>query len=149
LDNAEEFPKVKRSVERFQVLYENVTGLKVPRRGGGGSETIECMSKVDTMESAKVYFEALTNVVRQVAQKYEREGLNFADPAVAQKFQMEFSSCANDVGEEALKKKGATLDSFQASIMKHQDDPAVGRLLESLKNKQMEVMSEYVGKDMM
>lgn len=149
LDNAEEFPKVKRAVERFQVLYENVTGVKVPRRGAANIEAIKSMSKADTMESATVYFEALTSVVRVVAQKFEREGMSMTNPAVAQKFQMEFAACANDAGEDALKKKGVTLDCFKASIEKHQEDPDVGRLLDHLKNKQMEVMGEYIGQGMM
>jgi len=144
LDNAEQFPKVKRAVERFQVLYENVTGVKVPKRNGANSEIIKCMSKAETMDSATVYFEALTNVVREVAQKFEREGLSLKNPAVAQQFQMEFGACANDAGEDALKKSGVTLDGFKASIEKHQEDPDVGRLLEHLKNKQVEVMSEYI-----
>lgn len=149
LDNAEEFPKVKRAVERFQVLYENVTGEKVPRRGAGNSEAIKCMSKAETMESATVYFEALTNVARVVGQKFEKEGMSMTNPAVAQKFQMEFAACANDAGEDALKKKGVTLDSFKASIEKHQEDPDVGMLLEHLKNKQVEVISEFIGQGMM
>jgi len=81
--------------------------------------------------------------MRAVAQKFEKEGLNMKDPSVAQKLQMEFAASANDIGEAALKEKGVTLDSFKASIEKHQEDPDVGRLLEHLKMKQMQEMSAF------
>lgn len=142
LDKEEDYPKVKRAVERLQVLYENVTGEKVVSRGGP-SEPIEALSKVKTMESATVYFDALTGAMRGVAQKFEKDGLNMGDPAVVQKLQMEFAACANDIGEAALKERGVSLSSFKASIEKHQEDPEVGRLLEHLKMKQMQEMSAF------
>eukprot|EP00555_Chaetoceros_dichaeta_P002017 CAMPEP_0198249736 /NCGR_PEP_ID=MMETSP1447-20131203/1156_1 /TAXON_ID=420782 /ORGANISM="Chaetoceros dichaeta, Strain CCMP1751" /LENGTH=276 /DNA_ID=CAMNT_0043934429 /DNA_START=28 /DNA_END=858 /DNA_ORIENTATION=+ len=141
LENEEEYPKVKRAVERLQVLYENVTGVKVA--SCGPNKPIEALSKEKTMDSATVYFDALTGAMRAVAQKFEKEGLNMKDPAVAQKLQMEFAAVANDIGEAALKDRGVTLDSFKASIEKHQEDPEVGKLLEHLKMKQMQEMSAF------
>ena len=99
----------KKSVKRFQVLYESVTGVSVPRRGQG---PIEVLSKVETIEAVTVYFEALTNMVRVIARKVENEGLVLTNPAAAQKFQMEFEASANNAGMETLKGKGVSLEEF-------------------------------------
>ena len=96
-------------MKRFQVLYESLTGVSVPRRGQG---PIEVLSKVETIEAVTVYFEALTNMVRVIARKVENEGLVLTNPAAAQKFQMEFEASANNAGMETLKGKGVSLEEF-------------------------------------
>jgi len=144
LKNEDEYPKVKRSVERFQKLYENVSGAKVVGRQPGNNgklqdnEEIKCLTKEKLIESATIYFDALTSAMRTVALSYKNEGKNLRDPSVAQSLQMKFGAVANDAGEAALQELGVTLDCFKASIEKHQENPDVGRVLVMLQMKQQQ-----------
>ena len=143
LEMEEDHPKVKKSVERFQKLYEQISGEKVvgqrPGQGPVTSSAIEItLSKEKVLETATVYFDALTQSMASIVRSFKDEGKDLRDPAIAQQLQMQFAQRANDAGESALEKLGVTLDSFKAAIDKYSSDPEVGRSLAMLQMKQQQ-----------
>jgi len=146
MEKEEENPKVKKSVERFQKLWENVSGENVVGKRKGVSkeenveEAIEVLSASKTVEVAEIYFDTLTNAMRDLVQGFKKEGKDLRDPAVAQQLQMEFSSMANDQGEEALKELGITQMQFQKSIEANASHPQVGRALAMMQMKQQQAL---------
>jgi len=134
---------VKSAVERFQKLYENVTGERVVGKRPGGKELkkedegpTEILSAEKLMDVAEEYFDAISEAMKGVVKEFE--GKDLKHPAVAQELQMKFASVANDAGENSLKKKNITLNSFRASIEAHSANPAVGRKLAMLQMKQQQ-----------
>ena len=145
LDKENEYPKVKKSVERFQKLWENVSGENVVGKRKGGvqkeEEVVEILPAAKTIEVAEVYFDALTTTMGDLAAKFKEDGKDLRDPQVAQQLQMEFSSLANDKGEEALKELGISQLQFQKSIEANASDPQVGRALAMLQMKQQQALA--------
>ena len=145
LDKENEYPKVKKSVERFQKLWENVSGENVVGKRKGGvqkeEEVVEILPAEKTIEVAEVYFDALTTTMGDLAAKFKEDGKDLRDPQVAQQLQMEFSSLANDKGEEALKELGISQLQFQKSIEANASDPQVGRALAMLQMKQQQALA--------
>ncbi|KAL3911271.1 MAG: hypothetical protein SGILL_007345 [Bacillariaceae sp.] len=145
LDSESDYPKVKKSVERFQKLWENVSGENVVGRRPGGSksgqieeEKYELLSAEKTIEAAEVYFNSMGDAMAELVTSFKKEGKNFRDPAVAQELQMAFAGEANDKGEEALKGMGVSLSQFQKSIEANASNPMVGRSLGMLQMKQQQ-----------
>jgi len=150
LKEGDKYPKVKKAVERFQKLYENVSGVSVVglrpdgtrdlpvARAVTGVNSDAILSKETLQTVAKVYFDALTDTMRTIVSKIKAQGLSLSDPAVAQQLQMQFAMVANDAGEESLKMEGVSLDAFRKSIEAHRDDPEVGRTLAMLQMKQQQ-----------
>lgn len=144
MEKEEEYPKVKKAVERFQKLYEQVTGEKVVGQKPGQTKPVESsaitvtLSKEKVLDAATVYFDALTQSMSSIVKSFKDEGKNLRDPAIAQQLQMQFAQRANDAGESALEKLGVTLDVFKAAIDKHSSDPEVGRALAMLQMKQQQ-----------
>jgi len=144
LEKESEYPKVKKSVERFQKLWENVSGESVVGKRKGvvapKEEVVELLSGTKTVEVAEVYFAALTSAMGDLVQEYKKEGKDLRNPTVAQQLQMDFSSLANDKGEEALKEMGITQMQFQKSIEANASDPQVGRSLAMMQMKQQQAL---------
>jgi len=148
LEKEEEYPKVKKSVERFQKLWENVSGENVVGKRKGDSKekkeeqdvVIEVLSAQKTVEVAEIYFDTLTKAMGDLVQGFKKEGKNLRDPAVAQQLQMDFSSVANDKGEEALKELGISQMQFQKSIEANASHPQVGRSLAMMQMKQQQAL---------
>jgi hypothetical protein len=146
LEKEEEYPKVKKSVERFQKLWENVSGEKVVGKRKGAKEedkveeAIEVLSPTRTIEVAEIYFDTLTSAMGDLVEGFKKEGKNLRNPTVAQQLQMEFSSVANDKGEEALKELGVSQMQFQKSIEANASNPSVGRSLAMLQMKQQQAL---------
>ena len=153
LGEPEKYPKAKKAVERFQKLYENVTGEKVVGRrpggeGGGGDDDKEAARAIEAavadvseeklLRAAEIYFDALTAAMSAIVKRLKDEGKDLRNPSVAQQLQMEFAGSANEAGEAALEKEGITLDTFRAAIEKHSSSPAVGRTLTMLQMKQQQ-----------
>jgi hypothetical protein len=142
----EEHPKVKKSVERFQRLWENVSGEAVvgirPGKEGEskGGEPVELLSAEKTVEAAEIYFDALTNAMGGLVQGFKSQGKDLRDTAVAQELHMQFASVANDKGEDALKAMGITLAQFQKSIEANASNPTVGRSLAMMQMKQQQTL---------
>jgi hypothetical protein len=146
LDKEEEHPKVKKSVERFQKLWENVSGENVVgKRPGGKSRQIEeekyeLLSAAKTIEAAGVYFDALNKAMTDLVQTVKKEGKDLRDPAVAQQLQMDMAGEANEKGEEALNGIGISLTQFQKSIEANASNPEVGRSLGMMQMKQQQTL---------
>jgi hypothetical protein len=146
LEKEEENEKVKKAVERFQKLWENVSGESVvgKRPGQLGDmnemEPTELLDAQSTVEVAEVYFDALTNAMGELVQTLKKEGKNLRDPSIAQELQMQFATVANEKGEEALKSMGVTQAQFQKSIEENASNPAVGRSLAMLQMKQQQTL---------
>ena len=90
LEKEEEYPKVKKAVERFQKLWENVSGESVVgKRPGQAGETkeaepVETLTAAKTVEAAEVYFDALTSAMGELVKGFKEEGKNLRDGSVAQ-----------------------------------------------------------------
>mmetsp|Transcript_10930 Transcript_10930/g.15322 ORF Transcript_10930/g.15322 Transcript_10930/m.15322 type:complete len:289 (+) Transcript_10930:64-930(+) len=148
LGEEEKYPKVKRTVERFQKLYENVSGESVvgkrpgqePDNGAAeGGATEELLSEEKLIEAAELYFGSLTKHMSEIVHQFNAQGKNIHDRPVAQELHMKFASGANDAGEEALKEHcGISLKTFQASIESHAQKPNVARALTMLQMKQQQ-----------
>lgn len=144
LDSPDKYPKAKMAIERFQKLWENVSGESVVgKRPGKAVEeidvgTIEILEPERLIEVAEIYFDALTGAMRSVVDKYKAEGRDMNSPGVAQQLQMEFSTVADEDGNEALKKLGLSKQQFQKSIEAHATKPQIGRALQMLQMKQQQ-----------
>lgn len=150
LDQPEKYPQAKKSVERFQKLWENVSGEsvvgKIPGKAMLETKSIGILAPERLVEVAEIYFDALTNAMRALVTKYKDEGKDLKSPAVAQQLQLEFSSVAQDAGSDSLKEQGCTLEQFQKSIEAHAQRPEIGRVLSMLQMKQQqELMSMGIG----
>eukprot|EP00529_Nitzschia_sp_RCC80_P030902 CAMPEP_0113481432 /NCGR_PEP_ID=MMETSP0014_2-20120614/22406_1 /TAXON_ID=2857 /ORGANISM="Nitzschia sp." /LENGTH=290 /DNA_ID=CAMNT_0000374929 /DNA_START=60 /DNA_END=932 /DNA_ORIENTATION=- /assembly_acc=CAM_ASM_000159 len=145
LEKEEEFPQVKKSFERFQKLWENISGERVvgKRPGGVGAmedEDFEILSAAKTIEAAEVYFDALTKAMGELVQQFKADGKDLRAPMVGQELQMEFSSVADDAGGDALGAINVSRAQFQKSIEANAQDPQVGRSLAMLQMKQQQAM---------
>jgi hypothetical protein len=143
MEKEEEFPKVKKAVERFQKLWENVSGEAVVGMRPGKApvvETIEILSPPTTVEAAEIYFDALTMAMKGLVEKFKEEGQDLNSPPVAQELHVKFASVANEAGEDALKAFGCTQVQFQKSIEANASNPMVGRSLAMLQMKQQQAL---------
>ena len=149
LEEEDQHPQVVKAIERFQKLYENVSGEKVVGRRPGKEfveEPVEVMDAEETIEAANVFFGALTSHMKELVESYKAEGKDLQDPAVARELNAQYSATGNDAGEDALKERGISFTSFQASIEKNATNPTVARALQMLQIKQQrEIMSMGIG----
>ena len=147
LSDPEKYPKVKTSVERFQRLWEGVSGEsvvgKIPGNGTGGEtkEDFEILSAEKTIEAAELYFFSLTNAMSELVESFKTQGKDLSQPSNAQDLHMQFAGVANEKGEEALKSIGVTTEQFQKSIEANAQDPNVGRSLAMLQMKQQRTLA--------
>lgn len=146
MEDGEKYPKVKRAVERFQALYESVSGVECkgwhPKKGndassGGGGDRKE-LSADELVEAATLYFDKITETMVEMANTYKSQGKDLKDPQVAQQYQMEASTDANEVAEKALEAKGINMSDFRKAIDKHSRVPSVGQTLGMLQLKQQQ-----------
>jgi hypothetical protein len=144
IQKGNEHPKVKKTVERFQKLWENVSGENVVGWSPGQEmkmpEEFEILSAAKLIEAAEIYFGALTSAMADLVQTFKAQGKDLRETAVAQELHLQFSAVANDKGEEALKGLGISLSQFQKSIEVNAQDPAVGRALAMLQMQQQQAM---------
>jgi hypothetical protein len=142
LEQEAEHPKIKKAVERFQQLWENVSGESVvgKRPGKVSEETEDILDPDKLIEAAEIYFSALTACMGELVEKYKAEGKDMQSPEVAQQMQMDFSSSAQDAGSEALEKQGITHRQFQKSVEAHASKLQVGRALQQLQMKQQQAL---------
>ena len=149
MEEAEKYPKVKRAVERFQKLYESISGEDVvgwtPSKGKSSSNTSEGgaekkeLSAEELIKAATMYFETLTEKMVEMAKEYKAAGKDLKDPQVSQNYQLEASSEANDAAEERLKNEmGIVMSDFRAAVDRHSRVPAVGQTLGMLQIKQQQ-----------
>lgn len=154
LAEPEKYPKAKKAVQRFQMLWENVSGEQVTNTFTASSKDSSALSnstasknsltKEELLKACKIYFETLTDAMRDIVQSLKDKGANLSDPMVLNQMQMEFASVANDKGEEELRiQVGVTLDVFRSSIEKYGEDPDVTRTLAFLQMKQQQDMASF------
>eukprot|EP00573_Skeletonema_grethae_P006907 CAMPEP_0201709456 /NCGR_PEP_ID=MMETSP0578-20130828/58113_1 /ASSEMBLY_ACC=CAM_ASM_000663 /TAXON_ID=267565 /ORGANISM="Skeletonema grethea, Strain CCMP 1804" /LENGTH=285 /DNA_ID=CAMNT_0048198429 /DNA_START=31 /DNA_END=888 /DNA_ORIENTATION=+ len=145
MEEPDKYPKVKRVVERFQKLYESMSGEDVvgwtPSKGknttGGGAK--KELSAEELIKAATLYFETLTEKMVDIAKEYKAAEKDLKDPKVSQQYQMEASSDANDAAEEKLKSEmDIVMSDFRAAVDKHSRVPAVGQTLGMLQIKQQQ-----------
>jgi len=157
LAEPEKYPKAKKAVQRFQMLWENVSGEQVTNTltasssskdssalSNSTSSKKESLTKEELIKACKIYFDALTNAMRDIVESLKDKGANLSDPMVLNQMQMEFASVANDKGEEELREQvGVTLDVFRSSIEKYGEDPEVARTLAFLQMKQQQDLASF------
>jgi len=136
--------KAHKAVERFQKLYERISGETVASPAGtvetNGVITAEAplLSQQKLLTTAQVYFDALTASMAAVVQTYKDKGANLFDPVVAQQLQLQFGKEANESGEKVLANMGVTQETFRRSIEKYANNPEVARALAMLQMKQQQ-----------
>ncbi|KAL3806067.1 hypothetical protein ACHAXA_011709 [Cyclostephanos tholiformis] len=155
MERPEQYPKVKRAVERFQKLYESISGEDVvgwtprsDRTGGGGSDEVgypssavarKDLTPVELMTAATLYFDAITKSMIELSDAWKAAGRDFKDPGVVTQFQLEASTDANEAGEEKLESEmGITMSDFRSAIDRHSRIPSVGQTLGMLQMKQQQ-----------
>ena len=140
LADPETYPKVKRSVERVQKLYENVSGESVTSDSTGSelNRNRGVVTQEKLLQAASKYFDALTDAMREIVATFKAQGMSLNDMAIAQQIHMQFAAVANDVGEDALSKLDMNLDDFRSAIEKYSANPEVGRTLTMLQMKQQQ-----------
>lgn len=153
MERPEEYPKVKRAVERFQKLYESISGEDVvgwtprsDRAGGAGSDDAPSsavarkdLTPVELMTAAALYFDAITKCMIELSNSWKAAGRDFKDPDVVTQFQLEASTDANEAGEGKLESEmGITMSDFRSAIDRHSRIPSVGQTLGMLQMKQQQ-----------
>ena len=144
----EENPKVKRAVERFQSLYESVSGVDCkgwyPGKGedgksdASGGRIKKELTAEELIEAADLYFDKITETMVEIANTYKSQGKDLKDAKTSQEYQMEASTEANEVAEKALEEKGISMSDFRSGIDKHSRTPSVGQTLGMLQLKQQQ-----------
>lgn len=151
LQNPAEYPKVKRAVERFQKLYDSMSGEETvgwtpngPGKDGAGDKaavTKKDLSVEELMSAAAVYFETITEKMIEMSKEWRESGKDLKDPRVGKQFQLEASTDANEAAEEKLEKElGITMSAFRSAIDKHSRIPAVGQTMGMLQMQQQQVL---------
>lgn len=152
LEDAEKYPKVKRAVERFQGLYESISGEEVKGWHPNKKEKSDNMAVLkkeltpeELVEAASLYFDTITEKMVEMARSYKDQGKDLKNPSVSQQYQMEASTDANEAAEKALELSGVSMSDFRSAIDKHSRIPSVGQTLGMLQLKQQqELMSAGV-----
>lgn len=148
MEEPEQYPKVKRAVERFQKLYESISGEDVvgwhPKSkksgaaGGGNDVAKKELSPEELVKAATLFFETITEKMLEMAQAYKEEGKDLSNPQFAQQYHMEAASDANEVAEAKLKESGVTMSEFRSAIDKHSRIPSIGQAIGMLQMKQQQ-----------
>lgn len=153
MDSPDEYPKVKRAVERFQKLYDSISGDETfgwtPNKAKHGSDNMgtsvvvkKDLSPDELMRAATIYFDAITEEMIQLAQSWQASGKDLKDPQVAKQFQLEACTDANEVGEARMENEmGVRMADFRSAIDKHNRIPAVGQTLGMLQMKQQQQLA--------
>ncbi|KAL9180199.1 hypothetical protein ACHAXT_008169 [Thalassiosira profunda] len=147
LQSPDEHPKVKRAVERFQKLYDSISGEetcgwtpgKATNKTDANAVAKKELSAEELMKAATIYFDAITEKMVEMAEQWKEEGKDLKDPSVAKQFQMEASTDANEAGEEKLKSEmDVSMPDFRSAVDTHSRRPDVGQTLGMLQMKQQQ-----------
>jgi hypothetical protein len=144
-------PAVIKAVERFQKLWENATGDAVTGWIPGQTSKTDPSNMVpvrpeEIIEAAEIYFNALTDCMKQLVAEYQRNGKDLKNPMIQQELNMEFSMKISDVGEDALRHHmNMSLSQFEYHIKAHSGNPTVGQALGMLQIKQQQDLMSLVG----
>lgn len=149
MESPDEYPKVKRAVERFQKLYDSISGDVscgwTPNKAKNSKDKATAvvakrdLSPGELMEAATFYFEEITKVMIELSNSWRQSGKDLKDPQVARQFQLEASTDANEAGEEKMMNEmGIGMSDFRSAVDKHSSNPAVGQTLGMLQMKQQQ-----------
>ena len=146
MESAEDYPKVKRAVERFQKLYDSISGEdtvgwtpNTAKSGDSSAAAKKELSADELIKAANVYFDTITEKMLDLAKSWKASGKDLTNPTTAKEFLMEAATEANDAAEEKLEKDmEINMPSFRAAIDKHGSNPAVGQTLGMLQMKQQQ-----------
>lgn len=145
MGKAEEYPKVKRAVERFQKLFESISGEDVVgwtptgRAKDGAEVATKDLSPEELLAAATIYFEAITASMLGISRSWQAQGKDLKDPEVLKQFQLEASTDANEAGEgKLMSEMGVSMGDFRKAVDKHSRIPAVGQTLGMLQMKQQQ-----------
>lgn len=153
IESSEEYPKVKRAVERFQKLYDSISGRETfgwtPSKAKSGSDNTgtsvvikKDLNPDELMMAATIYFDAITEKMIEIAKSWKKSGKDLKDPEVAKQFQLEACTDANEAGEEKLESEmGVRMADFRSAIDKHSRIPHVGQRLGILQMKQQQQLA--------
>lgn len=138
LSTPDDYPKVKRAVERFQNLYQSISGEEVvgwtPSKGKSVASGRE-LSADELMKAAKLYFETITETMIDIAKAHKEAGKDLK----SQEFQMEAATRSNEAAEDKIKKEmDISIGEFRSAVEKHQRNPIVGQTLGMLQMKQQQ-----------
>lgn len=132
---------VKKSVDRFQKFWGNVSGrddLEGWRPGKAPAPPVEVLSPEQTTEMAQVYFDSLTSAMRQLVAQYKKEGKNLQSPVVQNQLNMEFADRGQSAGELSLEEAGSSMKQFEVSVKAHSENPTVNRTIQQIQMKQQQ-----------
>ena len=141
---------MKRAVERFQKLYDSISGEETvgwtPSKAKNNNTKGELsatakkeLSPEELMNAATMYFDAITETMVTLAKSWKESGKDLKDPRISKEFQLEASTDANEAAEEKLKSEmGISMTDFRSAIDKHSRIPAVGQTLGMLQIKQQQ-----------
>eukprot|EP00579_Thalassiosira_antarctica_P005116 CAMPEP_0201884936 /NCGR_PEP_ID=MMETSP0902-20130614/17634_1 /ASSEMBLY_ACC=CAM_ASM_000551 /TAXON_ID=420261 /ORGANISM="Thalassiosira antarctica, Strain CCMP982" /LENGTH=288 /DNA_ID=CAMNT_0048413955 /DNA_START=51 /DNA_END=917 /DNA_ORIENTATION=+ len=144
------YPKVKRAVERFQKLYDSISGDETfgwtPNKAKNSSDkegtamvVKKDLSSEELIKAATIYFDTITEEMVGIAKSWKESGKDLKDPQVSRQFQLEASTDANEAGEEKMMSEmGIQMSDFRSAIDKHSKNPAVGQTLGMLQIKQQQ-----------
>lgn len=148
METPEVYPKVKRAVERFQKLYDSISGevtcgwtpdkaKSSPGEEGGVAK--KDLTPEELLAAATIYFEEITRKMIEILGKWKESGKNINDPAISKQFQLEASTDANDAGEEKMMASmGIGMSDFRSAVDKHSRIPVVQQTLGMLQIKQQQ-----------
>ena len=153
MESPDEYAKVKRAVERFQKLYDSISGSETfgwtpskskndPAKTDTSVVVKKDMSPDELTMAATIYFDAITEKMIETAKSWKESGKDLKDPEVAKRFQLEACTDANEAGEEKLKSEmGVRMADFRSAIDKHSRIPSVGQRLGMLQMKQQQQLA--------
>lgn len=142
---------VCKAVERFQKMWENVTGEPVSGWKPGTDPSrphipdVELLGPEETIAAAETYFNSLTECMRTLVNDFKAAGRDLTDPSVQEDLNISFSNNVSDAGEEALNSSNVTMAQFEGSVKLHASNPIVARALGMLQMKQQQEMMAMGG----
>ncbi|KAL7579165.1 hypothetical protein ACA910_011338 [Epithemia clementina (nom. ined.)] len=143
LEKEEDYPGLKTAVNRFQKFWENVSnedhmGWRPGKSVDHPGPAPETLTEDRLVEVSQVYFDALTNQMKELVAQFKAEGKDMKSPVVQHHLNLEFSERGQTAGEDALKAEGVTMAQFEHSVKAHSDNPSVGRQLQMMQMKQQQ-----------
>jgi len=140
LEKEDKYPQVVKAVNRFQKFWSNISGQDDLEgwRPGKVSAPVELLTPEKTIEVAQVYFDSLTEQMRELVSQYKADGKNLQSPAVQNQLNLDFSEKAQASGEGALEGVGVTMKQFEASVKAHSGNPTVNRTIQQIQMKQQQ-----------
>jgi len=142
MSDPEKYPKAKKAVERFQKLWESVSGEKIINNSSSNvGPSKKELTQEELIDASKLYFGSLTKAMHETVQNLRDSGASLEDPAIVERIQMEFISDQEKAEREMEVKMGVSLDSFQSSIEKYKDNQEVAQTIARLQSKQHEELA--------